>query len=128
MSRVCQLTGKKTSTGNNRPFSLKATKRKFRINLFKRRVKNPITGKIETMTLSAKAIKTLKKRKLIEVVIPDIKKIQTKKKNTNNEKKERVKKIKLTPKQKKELAEQKEKELIKSDKTLEESVEIKKDT
>lgn len=61
MSRQCQLTGKKVTSGNNRPFSLKATKRTFRPNLFKKRVFNPITGKVERMKLSAKGIKTLKK-------------------------------------------------------------------
>ncbi len=61
MSRQCQLTGKKVKSGNNRPFSLKITKRTFRPNLFKKRVFNPITGKVEKMKLSAKGIRTLKK-------------------------------------------------------------------
>lgn len=61
MARVCDLTGKKTKSGNNRPFSLKITKRTFRPNLFKKKVFNPLTGKVEKMRLSAKAIKTLKK-------------------------------------------------------------------
>ena len=61
MARQCQLTGKKTATGNNRPFSLKATKRTFRPNLFVKKMFNPETGKVERMKLSAKAIKTLKK-------------------------------------------------------------------
>lgn len=61
MARVCALTGKKTTAGNNRPFSMKATKRTFRPNLFKKRVFNPMTGRVEKMRLSAKAIKTLKK-------------------------------------------------------------------
>ncbi len=61
MARVCQLTGKKTKSGNNRPFSLKATKRTFRPNLFWKRVFNPLTRKVERMRLSAKAIRTLKK-------------------------------------------------------------------
>jgi len=63
MARQCQLTGKKVKAGNNRPFSLKATKRTFRPNLFKKRMFNPETGKVEKMKLSAKAIKTLKKWK-----------------------------------------------------------------
>lgn len=61
MARRCELLGKETRSGNNRPFSLKATKRTFRPNLFKKRVMNPLTGRIERMTLSAKAIRTLKK-------------------------------------------------------------------
>jgi len=61
MARRCDLLGKETRSGNNRPFSLKATKRTFRPNLFKKRVFNPLTGRMEKMTLSAKAIRTLKK-------------------------------------------------------------------
>jgi large subunit ribosomal protein L28 len=61
MARVCELTGKKTTSGHNRPFSLKATKRTFRPNLFKKKIYNPLTGKVERMKLSAKAIRTLKK-------------------------------------------------------------------
>ena len=61
MTRKCELTGKSPSAGNNRPFSLKATKRTFRPNLFYKRVFNPLTGKIEKMRLSAKAIRTLNK-------------------------------------------------------------------
>ena len=61
MARKCQLLGKKTATGNNRPFSLKATRRTFRINLFSKRVLNPFTGQVERMKLSAKAIRTIKK-------------------------------------------------------------------
>jgi large subunit ribosomal protein L28 len=61
MSRVCSVTGKSPSAGNNRPFSLKATKRRFLPNLFTKKMFNPETGKVEKMKLSAKAIKTLKK-------------------------------------------------------------------
>lgn len=61
MARKCELLGKKTTAGNNRPFSMKATKRTFRPNLFVKRVFNPLTGKVEKMKLSAKAIRTLKK-------------------------------------------------------------------
>lgn len=67
MARVCELTGKKTKSGNNRPFSLKATKRTFRPNLFVKTVEilNEKTGRLEKkkMKLSAKAIRTLKKWK-----------------------------------------------------------------
>jgi len=108
MSRQCQITGKKTATGNNRPFSLKATRRTFRPNLFIKKMFNPLTGKIERMKLSAKAIKTLKKwaketgneteaEKMVKIAA------QQAEKKTTNVKKGRVRKEKLTPKQKKEL-------------------------
>lgn len=102
MSRVCALTGKKTSSGNNRPFSLKATKRTFRPNLFVKKVFNPLTGRFERMKLSAKAIRTIKKweREMFGEEIQN--KVPTPV-NPEGEGKH-VKKEKLTPKQKKELA------------------------
>lgn len=106
MARKCQLTGKQTTAGNNRPFSMKATKRTFKPNLFTRRMFNPLTGKVEKMKLSAKAIKTLKKwagqgqaqAEIVQKAANDNKAGQGK----------HVKKEKLTPKQKKELAAQEE--------------------
>lgn len=62
MSRICQLTGKKTSVGNNVSHSLRHTKRKFFPNLFWRNVRDPETGLTFRLRLSAKAIKTLKKK------------------------------------------------------------------
>lgn len=60
MSRVCQLTGKRTGVGNNVSHSVRRTKRTFQPNLFWRNVKDPQTGLVFRMRLSAKAIKTLK--------------------------------------------------------------------
>ncbi len=108
MARQCKITGKKTATGNNRPFSLKATKRKFRPNLFWKKVFNPITGKMERMRLSAKGIRTLKKWSKEAGIETEAEKAarlaQENGKKTTNEEKGRVHKTKLTPKQKKELA------------------------
>jgi large subunit ribosomal protein L28 len=56
------LTGKKTAVGNNVSHSVRRTKRKFFPNLFWRNVKDPETGIVLRLRLSAKAIKTLKKR------------------------------------------------------------------
>lgn len=117
MSRRCELTGKETRSGNNRPFSLKITKRVFRPNIFVKRVLNPLTGRVEKMKLSAKAIRTLKKWS--REVIPNEK--EANKEKTVSTTKNRVKKDHLTPKQKKEALEIKNKEdkkavEIKSDK------------
>jgi large subunit ribosomal protein L28 len=115
MARTCQVTGKKTSSGNNRPFSLKATKRTFRPNLFWKKMWNPETGRVERMRLSANAIKTLKKlaekagfKTTAEKATEKAKLACQNAKHTTNEEKGRVHKTKLTPKQKKELAEQEE--------------------
>jgi len=61
MTRMCVLTGKRPVAGNNRNFSLKATRRTFRPNLFKRKIFNPFTGQMEKITISARGIKTFKK-------------------------------------------------------------------
>lgn len=127
MSRQCQITGKKTTAGNNRPFSLKATKRKFFPNLFKRRVKNPETGKVETMKLSAKAIKTMKKKGLIVneyAATPEQKAAKKASAPSKAGEGKHVKKEKLTPKQKKELAAKKEEE-AKTKTVAEEKIEAK---
>lgn len=65
MSRVCQLTGKKTAVGNNVSHSVRRTKRKFYPNLFWRNVKDPSTGVTFRVRLSATAIKTLKKKGIL---------------------------------------------------------------
>lgn len=65
MSRVCQLTGKRTSVGNNVSHSVRRTKRKFYPNLFWKNIKDPATGVVIRLRLSAKAIKTLKKKGIL---------------------------------------------------------------
>lgn len=107
MSRECQLTGKKTSTGHNRPFSLKATKRTFRPNLFVKKMFNPETGKVEKMKLSAKGIKTLKKWAEEKGKLISFKAVKVARSGVAHAAGEgkHTKKAKLTPKQKKaELA------------------------
>ncbi len=60
MARRCDLTGKKPSTGNNRPFSLKASRRRFLPNLQKRRILiGP--GQYITLKVSTSALRTLTK-------------------------------------------------------------------
>jgi len=62
MSKVCQVTGRKPQAGMNVSHSHRRTKRRFLPNLFKKRVLNPETGRVERMTISAKGLKTLQKR------------------------------------------------------------------
>ena len=65
MSRVCEVTGKKTGVGNLRTHSMRATKRKFYPNLFYKNVKDPITGLVYRIKVSAKGLKTLKKKGIL---------------------------------------------------------------
>ncbi|HRI35526.1 MAG TPA: 50S ribosomal protein L28 [bacterium] len=65
MARVCQYTGKRTSTGNAVSHSVRRTKRTFRPNLFWRNLRDPETGMTFRVRLSANAIKTLKKKGIL---------------------------------------------------------------
>ena len=58
MSRVCAVSGKKAMSGNRRSHSLRATRRKWNVNLQK--VHMVIYGKPQTIRISARALKTLK--------------------------------------------------------------------
>ena len=65
MSRVCQVTGKKTATWNRRSHSLRATKRKFYPNLFYKNIKDPKTGLVFRIRVSAKWLRTLRKHGIV---------------------------------------------------------------
>ena len=58
MSRVCAVSGKRPMSGNNRSHSLRATRRKWNVNLQKVHV--VVDGKPQTIKISARALKTLK--------------------------------------------------------------------
>ena len=59
MARVCAITGKKPQSGNTRSHSLVATRRKWGVNVHK--VKLEINGKVQTVKVSARALRTLNK-------------------------------------------------------------------
>jgi large subunit ribosomal protein L28 len=61
MSRVCEITGKKPSRGNKRSHACNATKRIFGINIVKKKVFNPKTGKRVKMKISMAGLRTLSK-------------------------------------------------------------------
>ena len=61
MSRICEITGKGTATGNNVSHSQRKTRRTFMINLQKRTLVNPATGIKMAVRLSTTALRTLKK-------------------------------------------------------------------
>ncbi len=65
MSRVCQVTWKKTSVWNRRSHSMRATKRKFYPNLFYKKIKDPETGLIFKIRVSAKGLRTLRKHWIV---------------------------------------------------------------
>ena len=62
MSRVCELTGKKAMVGNNVSHAMNKTKRKFDVNLLKKRFYIPEEDKWVTLRVSASAIKDINKK------------------------------------------------------------------
>lgn len=59
MSRVCPITGKKPMYGNNRSHSLRATRRRWNVNLQKATIM--VDGKKTTVRISTSALRTLRK-------------------------------------------------------------------
>ncbi len=60
MSRYCDLSGVGPLTGNTRSHSLRATRRRWNVNLHK--VKMNINGQVVTLKVSARTLRTLKKQ------------------------------------------------------------------
>lgn len=67
MAARCELTGKGKQYGHNVSFSLRRTKRVFKPNLQKKTFL--VDGKKVTMTLSTQAIRTLKKKGLLQPAV-----------------------------------------------------------
>lgn len=63
MSRICAVTGKGPLSGNKRSHSLRATRRRWNVNL--QTVKVMVDGKPQKIRISARALKTLKAKNAI---------------------------------------------------------------
>ena len=61
MSKICQLTGKKTATGNNVSHSKRRTKRKFKVNLHRKKFYWPEQDMWIELIVSAHALRTINK-------------------------------------------------------------------
>ena len=70
MSRVCELTGKKAMVGNNVSHAMNKTKRKFKVNLVKKRFYIPEEDKWITLKVSTRALKNINK-KVVEAVLTE---------------------------------------------------------
>ncbi len=68
MSRVCELTGKRAMVGNNVSHALNRTKRKFNVNLLKKRFYIPEEDKWITLKVSAAVLKTINKKGISAVL------------------------------------------------------------
>ena len=72
MSRVCDITGKSVMFGNNVSHAMNKTKRRFDINLIKKRFYIPEEDKWITLKIKASVLKTIN-RKGISAVIKEAK-------------------------------------------------------
>ena len=61
MSRICELTGKRAMFGNNVSHALNRTRRRFNVNLIKKRFYIPEEDKWVTLKVSTPALKTINK-------------------------------------------------------------------
>ncbi|MFT5104155.1 MAG: large subunit ribosomal protein L28 [Candidatus Latescibacterota bacterium] len=68
MSRVCELTGKKAMVGNNVSHAMNRTKRKFNVNLMKKRFYIPEEDKWITLRVSTSALKNINKKGISAVI------------------------------------------------------------
>lgn len=71
MSRVCQVTGKRPATGNNRSHALNATRRRFLPNLHTHRFWLESEQRYVTLRVSTKGLRIIDK-KGIEAVVADL--------------------------------------------------------
>jgi len=68
MSRVCELTGKRAMVGNNVSHAMNKTKRKFNVNLIKKRFYIPEEDKWITLRISTSALKNINKKGISAVI------------------------------------------------------------
>ena len=73
MARVCELTGKKVSSGHNVSHSNRHTKRVFRPNLQEKTYFSAILGRNVTLRLSTRAIRTIDKYNGLEGYLLQVK-------------------------------------------------------
>jgi len=67
MSKVCEVTGKRAMFGNNVSFSVNKTRRRFDVNLSKKRFYLPEEDRWVTLKVSAKGLKIINKRGITSV-------------------------------------------------------------
>tara|TARA_B100000780_G_scaffold108387_1_gene75817 strand:+ start:3851 stop:4087 length:237 start_codon:yes stop_codon:yes gene_type:complete len=68
MARVCDVTGKRVMFGNNRSKAMNKTRRRFDINLVKKRFYIPEEDKWITLKVKASVLKTINKKGISSVI------------------------------------------------------------
>ena len=68
MSKICQISGKRVMFGNNVSKSINKTRRRFDINLVKKRFFIPEQKKWVTLKVTTSVLKTINKKGISEVL------------------------------------------------------------
>lgn len=68
MSKICEVTGKKVMFGNNVSFSINKTKRRFDVNISKKRFFIPEENRWVTLNVSSKGLKIINKKGISAVL------------------------------------------------------------
>ncbi len=68
MSRVCQITGKSAMVGNNVSHSKRRVKRKFNVNLFRKKFYLPNENRWVQLVVSASGIRTINKKGIVAAI------------------------------------------------------------
>ena len=68
MSRICDITGKRAMFGNNVSHAMNKTKRRFDINLIKKRFYIPEEDKWITLKIKTSVLKTINKKGISAVI------------------------------------------------------------
>jgi len=68
MSKICQISGKKVQFGNNVSKAINKTRRRFDINLVKKRFFIPEQNKWVTLKVTTSVLKTINKKGISEVL------------------------------------------------------------
>jgi large subunit ribosomal protein L28 len=68
MSRICQITGKKTIVGNNVSHANNRTKRKFAANIQRKRFYIPEEDRWVVLRVSTSAVRTISKKGIAAVL------------------------------------------------------------
>ena len=68
MSKICQISGKRVMFGNNVSKAINKTRRRFDINLVKKRFFIPEKNKWVTLKVTTSVLKTINKKGISEVL------------------------------------------------------------
>ena len=68
MSKICQISGKRVMFGNNVSKAINKTRRRFDINLVKKKVFIPEQNKWVTLKVTTSVLKTINKKGISEVL------------------------------------------------------------